>query len=75
MPDPSIRPKLAGWSSEDERHAQIMDRLQVLIHVTGHSDRPIQPTPRPLTALDRYEREERRQSTQIVESAWFPNGD
>lgn len=71
-PKRSTRPSLAGWTREDDRIADVIDLLNVLITVTARSDRPHRPVPRPFTAMDRWEKSKRAESTRIVESAWFP---
>lgn len=66
IPKPSLRPPLRGWDSRRDDMADVKDLLKVLINVTARSERPVTPTPRPETGMDRFEAAERRKNTDFL---------
>lgn len=65
-PKPAYRPSLQGWDDQRADLADIKDLLQYLIAAVQHSDKPPTLWKRPETALDRYEREERKKNTDYL---------
>lgn len=74
-PEPRLRPTLRGWGKADEHAARINERLDMLIAVNvGRGEKP-KPTLRPETALDRLEKQKRRESTDWLTQQLFPEGE
>lgn len=63
IPIPTSRPSLRGWDDMRSDMADLKDLMKVLINVSAKSDKPVVPTPRPETARDRYDAEERKRNS------------
>lgn len=57
------RPSSRGWDYTRSDLADVKDLLMVLVKVAARSEEPIQAVPRPETAHERWEREQRHKNT------------
>lgn len=63
VPKPATRPSLRGWDDMRSDMADLKDLMKVLINVAARSDKQVTFTPRPETAMDRFEAAERQLNT------------
>lgn len=57
------RPTAQGWDYRRADLADIKDLLMVIAKVSAHSEEPIKFVPRPETAQERWEKDQRKQNT------------